>query len=571
MSAQDFFWARLVTTMAVATSIAFWMAAGPAPAASGSIFYDNEVSATQRSASMLGGGKDRKSNKGTSKSRSGSSRKASPPKRSSSAKPKASPPKRSSQPKRKASPPKRSSQPKRKVSPPKRSSQPKRKVSPPKRSSQPTRKASPPKRSSPPKRKASPPKRRIEQPPSRPKRRVAPPPTTNRPRSPVARPERTPRVDRRGSVRPNRAATPPRGVTDKRKLDRPITRITELRKSPRSYPKRNLPTTPAIERKRPDGGILDRPRRLPRVPWNPAPPTVIDRVIQERDSYHDYGDGYDDGYDGGYEHEYNDHHDYDYHHDGHYYDSHHYGWYGHYRHHRWHFRFNFWFGSRSWCDPFHSPWRHHLSIYHRPYHAAYYRPRYHSSYCRAYAGYGWYECYCRPPAYSYSSYSYAIYDDYPTYSFPEPVLPSIDDAWSHLRDGYFDAAQAMFLELVFALPYEGAPRIGYAISSGLLDRGSAAISAMRRVLRDRPEALRSVPSDPLMREQILILLGVYADRAREDFGDIDALFMVAALRFMLGEAANAYFAIDTAINNGDEDASAFNLKAMINRDLQEGL
>ncbi len=129
----------------------------------------------------------------------------------------------------------------------------------------------------------------------------------------------------------------------------------------------------------------------------------------------------------------------------------------------------------------------------------------------------------------------------------------------------------MFLELVYALPYEGAPRIGYAISSGLLDRDSAAISAMRRALRDQPEALRSVPSDPLTREQILILLGVYANRAREDFGDIDALFMIAALRFMLDEPADAYFAIDTAINNGDEDASAFNLKAMINRDLQEGL
>ncbi len=129
----------------------------------------------------------------------------------------------------------------------------------------------------------------------------------------------------------------------------------------------------------------------------------------------------------------------------------------------------------------------------------------------------------------------------------------------------------MFSELVYALPYEGAPRIGYAITTGLLDRDSAAVDAMRRALIDDPEAVRWVPDDPQMREQILILLDVYVDRAREDFGDIDALFMVAALRFMLGETADAYFAIDTAIINGDEDASAFNLKAMINRDLQQGL
>ena len=375
----------------------------------------------------------------------------------------------------------------------------------------------------------------------------------------MVRPQRTPTVDRRGSVRLNRPSIP-RGVTDKRKLDRPITRITEPRRSPRSQAKRNLLRTPAIERQRPDGGILDRPRRLPRVPWNPAPPTVIDRVIQEHDSYHDYGDGYDDSYDDGYEHGYDDHYVYDYHHDGHYYDSHHDGWYGHYRHHRWHFRFSFWFGSLGWLYP-----------YHHAHYATYYRPRYHTSYCRSYAGYGWYDCYCDLPTYSYNTTTYVTYNEPFTYTLPEPALPSIDDAWSHLGDGYIEAAQAMFSELVYALPYEGAPRIGYAISTGLRDRDSAAVDAMRRALIDEPEALRWVSDDPQMREQVRILLGVYADRARGDFSDIDALFMVAALRFILDEPADAYFAIDTAINNGDEDASAFNLKAMISRDLQEGL
>ncbi|MEE9130299.1 MAG: hypothetical protein V3T84_09790 [Phycisphaerales bacterium] len=293
---------------------------------------------------------------------------------------------------------------------------------------------------------------------------------------------------------------------------------------------------------------------------------MIERVIQEHDGNYDHDDGYDDGF----EHGYDDHHHYDYHHDGHYYDSHHDDWYGHHRHHRWHFRLSFWFGSRSWCDPFHSPWRHHLSFYHRPYYAAYYRPRYHSSYCRAYAGYGWYECYCSSPAYSYRSYSYVIYDEFPGYSLPEPMLPRIDDAWSHLRDGYLDAAHAMFSELVYALPYEGAPRIGYAISSGLLDRDSAAISAMRRALRDQPAALRSVPSDPLMREQIRRLLTRYASRVRDDFGDIDGLFMVAALRFMLDEPADAFFAVNAAIRAGDDDPGAQNLQTMITSVLEEG-
>ncbi len=283
---------------------------------------------------------------------------------------------------------------------------------------------------------------------------------------------------------------------------------------------------------------------------------MIERVIQEHGSYRDYGDGYDDRYDHGY----NDHHDYDYHHDGHYYDSHHDGWYGRHRRHGGHFRFSFRFGSLGWRYP-----------YHHTYYGSYYHWRYHNSYCRAYAGYGWYDCYCDLPSYSYNTTTYVVYDEPLTYTIPEPALPSIDDAWAHLRDGYIEASLAMFSELVYALPYEGAPRIGYAITTGLLDRDSAAMDAMRRALIDEPEALRWVPDDPEMREQILILLGVYADRAREDFGDVDALFMVAALRFMLGEAADAYFAVDTAIINGDEDASAVNLKAMINRELQERL
>jgi len=149
-------------------------------------------------------------------------------------------------------------------------------------------------------------------------------------------------------------------------------------------------------------------------------------------------------------------------------------------------------------------------------------------------------------------------------------LPSIDDAWAHLGDGYIEAAQAMFSELIYALPYEGAPRIGYAITTGLMDRDSAAVDAMRRALIDEPEALQWVTDDPLVREQILILLDVYADRAREDFGDIDALFMVAALRYVVDEPADAYFAIGAAIRAGDEDDSAQVLRSMIARDLEEG-
>ncbi len=66
-----------------------------------------------------------------------------------------------------------------------------------------------------------------------------------------------------------------------------------------------------------------------------------------------------------------------------------------------------------------------------------------------------------------------------------------------------------------------------------------------------------------LREQIYRLLDRYSNRVREDFGDSDGLFMVAALRFMLDDPSAAYFAVDAAIRSGDRDDSARYLKALL--------
>ena len=228
-------------------------------------------------------------------------------------------------------------------------------------------------------------------------------------------------------------------------------------------------------------------------------------------------------------------------------DDHH-GHHGHHGHHD-HFSLLFdslWFGW-SWSHGHHGL------------HFSYYWPLYYDSSYPWYAyGYGdpdwWYSYYGAP------SYPYGGGGGYPIYETP---LPSLEEAWALLGDGSIEAAGAMFSDLVYALPYDAEARIGHAISAGLLNLNTAAVADMRRAVRGRPEALGEVPKDAPLREQIYRLLDRYSNRVREDFGDTDGLFMVAALRFMLDDPSAAYFAVDAAIRSGDRDDSARYLKALL--------
>ena len=262
------------------------------------------------------------------------------------------------------------------------------------------------------------------------------------------------------------------------------------------------------------------------------PSSPIEKVIYDNNyynntyynynNYYDHGDYYDHGYShltwyGG-------------HHNSHLRHS----WYGH--------SFGFWFNFN-----FHSGYRHH-----------YYYPHW------SYVDYYYYEPY-------YPSHSFAtVYYEPVTQITYEPLLPSIDEAWELLANGAFEEALGVFAELVYELPFEAAPRIGYAIASGMLYRNGAAISAMRRAMIDDPQALLDVPIEPLITEHYQWLLEHYSDRVREDTEDIDGLFMVAAMRFILEEPTQAYFAIDLAIRRGDENQSAENLKALISDVIEQG-
>jgi hypothetical protein len=114
-----------------------------------------------------------------------------------------------------------------------------------------------------------------------------------------------------------------------------------------------------------------------------------------------------------------------------------------------------------------------------------------------------------------------------------------------------------------ALPDDGLPLIGFALSASLLDQHEEAITAMRSALRSDPEALRYVPDDERLHGQLAGLVEHYEYRARHEFGDVDALFMVAALWYLLNQEDTAHYAVGVAVTLGDGDASTLNLQAMI--------
>jgi hypothetical protein len=173
--------------------------------------------------------------------------------------------------------------------------------------------------------------------------------------------------------------------------------------------------------------------------------------------------------------------------------------------------------------------------------------------------------YCSSPPYRYT-----IYNDYIGYPATGSVIPAetsacpttMEQAWDLLARRFRDEALDAFLCHIDENPDDGLPRLGYAIAAALLGEEDA-ITAMRDVMRLDPEAMLYVPDDPRLNEQLEPLARGFDRRARESLRDLDALFMVAALRFLLGEFNEAHFAVDVGIALGDADPAALNLQALI--------
>ena len=57
----------------------------------------------------------------------------------------------------------------------------------------------------------------------------------------------------------------------------------------------------------------------------------------------------------------------------------------------------------------------------------------------------------------------------------------------------------------------------------------------------------------------------FDQRARSNYADVDALFMVGVLRYLLHETPAASYAVEVGLTLGDADASVRNLQMLLER------
>ena len=173
------------------------------------------------------------------------------------------------------------------------------------------------------------------------------------------------------------------------------------------------------------------------------------------------------------------------------------------------------------------------------------------------------------PPVAYTSYpaSTIVYEQ----AAPAP-LPTAEQAWSQLAAGYDQDALSSFAQLAQANPQDAEAFVGYALANSMLGSDGSAIVAMRRALAIRPEAILAAPIDPSSRVRLEVLVEHYKEMSRSGLRQqsLDGFFMVGALQTILGEDSNAYFAVDTAIQRGDSDPSALNLRELLRQRLSQG-
>ncbi len=219
----------------------------------------------------------------------------------------------------------------------------------------------------------------------------------------------------------------------------------------------------------------------------------------------------------------------------------------------------------SWCD---DDW-HHCDWRCRPYCRVYYVPR--PVYLYPAPVYTTYYAPVYSQPYPVATTTYATYETYSTTTVADAYsTTSMDQAWQMLANQNYREARRYFDRAMNAHPNDGLAQIGYALAASSIYRNTEAVSMMRRALRNDPEAIRSVPRSAEIDVVLGRLLTQWQDSSNANLDDADAHFMVAALRYMLGDSGRALFAIDRTADLGDTDASSQNLRIIIRQATEAG-
>jgi len=148
---------------------------------------------------------------------------------------------------------------------------------------------------------------------------------------------------------------------------------------------------------------------------------------------------------------------------------------------------------------------------------------------------------------------------------------STEAAWSALEADDLQRALDVFGEIVRADERNAEARIGMAIATAIQGNDRIAIDVMREAVRIDPGALALVPHSTSLDLSYEAVASHYGARIKVDLDDVDALFMIAATRYMLGDNAVAFFAVDSAVRNGDTDESSSRLRSALQAALSDAL
>ncbi len=228
---------------------------------------------------------------------------------------------------------------------------------------------------------------------------------------------------------------------------------------------------------------------------------------------------------------------------GHYYSSGWGWWHGYFSHlHAWSF-YPTYYCTSSWWHP--TPWRPRVVHHHHWHHWSSPKP--------------------------VVQHVYVDHRSSPTYAPPQPCPYTPTEAWYVLADESPATALAAFGCLAKQHPGDGLTLIGLALAEALAGSDQSAVSAMRHAVRNDPRALLLVPQDEDLDERLFLLLGHYTELAAMPEWRVDGAFMLASLRTAVGDLAGAHFAINEAINRGDQHPAAMELRDLLSRKLQESM
>ena len=226
------------------------------------------------------------------------------------------------------------------------------------------------------------------------------------------------------------------------------------------------------------------------------------------------------------------------------------------------------------------------SYYYRPYRRYSYCPRpysgigvgYHSDYGFSVSlgyGFGIYDDYCYGYPYGYRSRGgvaayygtgvldsipavVVIDDDDPVVVQPELVyVDPLEEGWAHLSSGRSEDALRFFSIQVRNEPGDAAAKVGYALAAADTDDADRAVWSMRRAFRVADTELGYLPFDERMVRLMELHESRYAYLANDSSGRTqrDAVFMVAALRYLLADDEGAREMVDRGRRLGDHDSS----------------